>query len=149
MSNLFNREDAADLVVRMSHLKPDKQPLWGKMHAAQMLAHCKGPIQVALGEKQLKRTWFGVLFGWLAKQQLLADAPFKKNLPTDKAYLVSDNRDFIKELQELEHLIERFTNADQQAIANKPHPFFGKMTAEEWGILNWKHLDHHLQQFGV
>jgi hypothetical protein len=29
------------------------------------------------------------------------------------------------------------------------HPMFGKMTADQWGRSMWKHLDHHLRQFGV
>ncbi|MEP6513238.1 MAG: DUF1569 domain-containing protein [Parafilimonas sp.] len=28
-----------------------------------------------------------------------------------------------------------------------PHPFFGKLKAEEWRTLTYKHLDHHLRQF--
>lgn len=29
------------------------------------------------------------------------------------------------------------------------HPFFGKMSAREWGLIGYKHTDHHLRQFGV
>lgn len=149
MNNLFNQEDAGDIVVRLSHLSPGKTPLWGKMSVAQMLAHCQQPLKVSLGEHQVKPTIIGWLFGRMAKRQMLKEKTFKKNLPTVASFIIKDNRDFITELQKLEALIERFTAANQQSVAARKHPFFGRMTPEEWGILNWKHLDHHLRQSGV
>jgi len=149
MNNLFRIEDAGNIVVRLSHLTPTTEALWGKMSVAQMLAHCQVPLQVALGEKQLKRTLIGWLFGGLAKNQMLSEKPLKKNLPTDASFIIKDSRDFTVEIQELESLIQRFAATDPDLIAKKSHPFFGKMTPEEWGTLSWKHLDHHLRQFGV
>ncbi len=30
-----------------------------------------------------------------------------------------------------------------------PHPVFGRLSVDDWGRLSWKHLDHHLRQFGL
>ncbi len=38
---------------------------------------------------------------------------------------------------------------DRIGLSKDPHPFFGNLNSEEWDTLNWKHLDHHLRQFGV
>ena len=119
------------------------------MTVAQMLLHCQQPVKVALGELQLKHSLIGKLFGKMAKRSFLKNETFKKNLPTAPEFLVKDQPAFDKEKQQLKSLVERLLTANQQAISARVHPFFGKMTAEEWGVLNWKHLDHHLQQFGA
>ena len=31
----------------------------------------------------------------------------------------------------------------------KAHPIFGHFTKAQWGQMQYKHLDHHLNQFGV
>lgn len=149
MQDLFSPAVSGKIVSRMEQLKSTSQPLWGKMNVAQMLAHCQAPLQVALKEKKLKRNLFGILFGKMAKKKLTSGKPFPRNLPTDKSFLVTDERKFEEEKSKLITLINRFTAAGGESISKETHPFFGKMTPEEWGILSYKHLDHHLQQFGV
>jgi len=149
MNNLFQATDASRIIERINNLQPTSIPLWGKMNVSQMLAHCHAPLQVALGEKQIKRGLIGFLFGKIAKTQMLKPGDFRKNLPTDPSFIVKDERNFDNAKQELHSLIQRFSAADPQSIAQKKHPFFGMMMAEEWGILQWKHLDHHLKQFGI
>jgi len=90
----------------------------------------------------------GIIFGRWVKQMILSERPFKKGLPTDKSFLITDDRDFNREKNHLTKLVARF-QAEQNRIGKVPHPFFGKMTASEWGTSMYKHLDHHLQQFGV
>jgi hypothetical protein len=34
-------------------------------------------------------------------------------------------------------------------MINEKHPVFGKLTKEQWSKATWKHIDHHLKQFGV
>lgn len=119
------------------------------MTVSQMLAHCQAPIRIATGEQSLKRILVGILFGGIARRQLVKPEPFKKGLPTAKEFIVSDVRDFEKEKALLITSIERFTQKGPQGLTEDPHPFFGRMTETEWDILQWKHLDHHLRQFGV
>jgi len=149
MPNLFNPEAATGIVMRIARLNPCTKPLWGKMNLPQMLAHCKAPLEVALGDRKLKHSFIGFLFGKMAKKQMLQDTAFKKNLPTDAGFVVKNDCDFVSEQQQLLNLIKRFAESDPVNIAARPHPFFGKMTADEWGILAWKHLDHHLRQFAA
>jgi hypothetical protein len=104
---------------------------------------------VGLGEKQLKQSLVGKLFGRMAKKQMLKEGFFKKNLPTDASFVVKDARDFEKEKQLLKIFVQRFAEADTTAMVQRRHSFFGKMTRDEWGVLTWKHLDHHLRQFGA
>jgi len=149
MKTLFQSEEAAGILERLSKLQPGSKPLWGKMNVSQMLAHCQVPLKVALGTHQLRRSLIGILFGGIAKKQMLSDAPFKKHLPTDPSFLIKDERVFEKEKKDLESLIRHFASTDASSVAARRHPFFGSMTPDEWGKLQWKHLDHHFRQFGV
>jgi hypothetical protein len=149
MQNLFQPESATGIVMRIVRLKSTAKALWGKMTVSQMLAHCQAPLQVALGDRKLKHSFIGWLFGKIAKKKMLQEGPFKRNLPTDGSFVVKDDRSFSDEQDKLLTLLRRFAETDPESIAVRIHPFFGKMTTDEWGILQWKHLDHHLRQFGV
>jgi hypothetical protein len=149
MKSLFNPHDNQAIISRINKLSENTRPLWGKMTVAQMVAHAQNPLYVAFGEKKLKQGLIGLLFGKMAKKKLMADAPFKKNLPTAKSFLVKDERNFQAEKNKLLQLVDRFITQGESALTKEPHPFFGKLTTNEWDILQWKHLDHHLRQFGV
>ena len=149
MKDLFDAAAASEIQARLSKLQPDSKPLWGKMNVSQMLAHCIVPLQVALSEVQLKRSLFGKIFGRIAKKRMVSETDFKKNLPTAPQFIVRNERNFISEKQKLQSLIQRFASSDPDSIAKIYHPFFGPMTKKEWGVLQWKHLDHHLRQFGA
>jgi hypothetical protein len=149
MSSLFAAEDAAEIARRLQGLRPETRALWGKMDVAQMLAHCQVALQVALGEVTLKRGLIGILFGGLARKKLTAPGPFGKNLPTGPEFRITDRRDFAAEKAALLALVQRFQRAGPNGLTKKPHPFFGALRSGEWDTLQWKHLDHHLRQFGA
>ncbi|RPI19588.1 MAG: DUF1569 domain-containing protein [Ignavibacteriae bacterium] len=149
MSSLFKIEDNKTVLKRIGKLTPETPAQWGKMNVSQMLAHCCVPFESALGDKKLGRTFFSYLFGAIAKKQLANTKPFRKDMPTDKRFVISDNRNFEQEKKKLISIVERFYNAGPEKISKDPHPFFGKMTPEQWDMLMWKHLDHHLSQFGA
>jgi Protein of unknown function (DUF1569) len=148
MKKMFDPAGNELIKERISKLTADSQPLWGKMTVSQMLAHLQPPIQIAFGQLQLKRGLMGFLFGKIAKKQMLLDKPFKQNLPTVKEFKVAAS-DFETEKNRLLLYIDRFVIEGPAVIANTTHPFFGTLTIEEWDLLEWKHLDHHLRQFGV
>lgn len=149
MKSLFDATDNKEVLDRINKLSPGTKQLWGKMSVAQMLAHAQTTLQVALGERKLKGGLIGFLFGRIAKKQLSGDKPFKQNLPTAPSFIIKDERNFEVEKEKLLDLVNRFGHTDPGEIAKRPHPFFGKMTVSEWDNLQWKHLDHHLRQFGV
>jgi hypothetical protein len=149
MKSMFNTADNREIIERLNKLTPQTAPLWGKMTVAQMLAHCQQPLRVAVGEVKGTQSFIGRLFGGIAKKQLLADKPMKRNLPTDKTFLIKDDRDFNLEKEKLVQLVQKFGEAGPSVLTKDPHPFFGKLSAEEWDKLTWTHLHHHLQQFGV
>ena len=131
VKNLFDPVVKQQIIDRINTLTPATQRLWGKMDVAQMLAHCQMPLGVAVR---------------LVKKKLFNDQPFKQNLPTDKSFKMTDPKDFEKEKQGLLQMIRGFS---EESMTNEPHPFFGRMTNTEWSKGTWKHLDHHLRQFGA
>ncbi len=149
MKSLFSDEAVAEIKTRIEELQAENNPQWGEMNASQMLAHCKFPILVALGEIRLEKpNVFKKLLFSLFKSSLYNDKPWKKNLPTTKIFIVTDEKDFNFEKTELLKEISDFHNKKTQ-IDWPPHPLFGSFTQEQWGKMQYKHLDHHLTQFAV
>ena len=148
MISLRDTAENKNILQRLEQLRGDASPRWGKMNPAQMLVHCQRPLLVAAGKLPLKRGLLGRLFGRMAKKKFItSDAPFNQNSPTDPRFLDSDAQDFERERDELVGLVQAFAGVG--ATTRDPHPFFGPLTPEEWDRLMWKHLDHHLRQFGV
>ena len=150
MATLFDAATATDVRARLSQLRPDSERGWGKMTPAQMLAHCSAGVELALGENRPKRLLIGRLLGPLVKRSLIVNQrAMRRNAPTDKSLLVTDDREFSVEAERLRALVHRFSAAGPAACTTHPHPFFGSLTPDEWGALMYVHLDHHLRQFGL
>lgn len=149
MKNLFDKEAYFEILARISKLKEGSAREWGKMEVAQMLAHCKEPFKVPLSDQPTPRLFMGRLLGWMMKSKLYNESPWGKNLPTAPNFKIKDDRDFETEKKGLTDLITQFHMAGPGGINTFPHPFFGKLTNEQWGKSMYKHMDHHLHQFGV
>ena len=150
MKNLYEPAAAKEIKDRIARLGPNNERQWGKMNAAQAMAHCAITMEWAVGDKTEPRMLLGRIFGPMVKSMALKDeAPMGKNAPTAKSLLVKDDRDLSKECFRLSALVERFAAAGPQGCTTNPHTFFGQMTPDEWSQLMYKHLDHHLRQFGV
>lgn len=146
MKNLFDDEPRQEIIDRVNKLKPDSKPLWGKMSVAQMLAHNVIPMELALQNPKPARQFMGRIFGGMVRKKLLASEPFKKNGFTPKEFRIDSEKDFNSQKEKLLSLVNKFQKGN---IKDTVHPFFGDMTETEWGMLQYKHLNHHLQQFGV
>jgi hypothetical protein len=145
--NLFDASVRKDIIDRINKLTPGSKALWGKMNVSQMLAHVQMPIGIAYGTHQPKGSFLLRLIGPLFKSKLWDENPYKQSLPTDPTFIMTgSDKDFEKEKQQLLNMIDRFSDS---TIVGERHPVFGKLTKENWSKATWKHLDHHLKQFGV
>src|SRR5687767_3480754 len=149
MNNLFNPADVSQILERIEKLTPNSQRQWGKMNVAQMMAHCNISLETAMGQRVIKRLFIGRIIGSLIKRSVLTEKPFKKNSPTDKTYIFPADLVFEEQKTKAIKSIQKFLEGGPAHTTKHPHPFFGKYTPEQWAILEWKHLDHHLRQFGV
>ena len=144
--SLFDDAVYREVTDRINQLEPGIQPEWGKMSVGQMLAHCAEVVEVANG-KELEGTPFYVkLLGPLIKRMIVSEKPFPKKGKTHPQYEVHDSMDFHAQKERLVHAIDELRSGGP---APREHPLMGHMTAEEVGWGNYKHLDHHLRQFGV
>jgi hypothetical protein len=145
--NLFEPAVKQEIEARINKLTSQSLPKWGKMNVAQMLAHLQEPMAIALDGKSVKVNWLMKMIFPLFKSKLWDDQPYKQNLPTSPSFITyGSEKDFEKEKQGLLIMVSRFTEAN---ILSDRHPVFGKLTKENWSKATWKHIDHHLQQFGV
>ena len=147
MKSLLNDETVKEIKERINQLSPNQQALWGKMNVAQTLHHCQFPLQIALQKEypRVKPNWFAKFF---FKKAMYNDKPWGKNLPTVPSFRVSVQKAFDQEKSELLKLVDEFS-AKKDTIKWQPHPIFGNFTTQQWGQMQYKHLDHHLQQFNV
>lgn len=149
MNNLFNPDDVSGILERIEKLSPDSQRQWGKMNVAQMLAHCHKSMETAMGDNTIPRLFIGRILGPFVRNSAISAKPFPKNSPTDKSYVFTNEKDFVSEKTNTMNSIRRFFDGGAEGCTKVPHPFFGKFTPDEWAVFQWKHLDHHLRQFGV
>ena len=150
MRNLYEPSDAHEIRERIARLTPESPRQWGKMNAPQALAHCAASMEWAVGDRIPPRMFLASLLGRAIKWKVLGnDAPFRRDSPTAPDLVVTDPRNLAAERDRLIALIDRFTTAGRTGCTAHPHSFFGHMTPDEWGILTYKHLDHHLRQFGA
>ena len=149
MKSIFNEADNIEILNRISLLTSSSTPVWGKMNVSQMLAHCSEGLKMATGELTPKRVPFPIsILGKLLKNTALGNTDFRKNSPTAAELTIANSKDFAKEKERLSAAVKSLYALGEQGIQEEIHPFFGKLTQKEWGILNYKHLDHHLRQFG-
>lgn len=150
MKSLYNSNDVEEFIGRINKITATTKPQWGKMNAAQVMAHCTAPLKMAHGEIKSKRGLISFLFGKSAKKKYTnPETQFGKNLPTDPNFIFPDANQFEEERQKLIAKLNEFAAKGKAGITTQPHSFFGSMSPEEWDIIQSKHLDHHLKQFGV
>lgn len=149
MNNLFDQSDVSEILKRVDKLTANSQRQWGKMNVAQMLAHCNVSVETAMGRNFINRLFIGRIIGSFLKPKVLGEKPFGKNSPTDKSYIFKADLKFEEERSKVTASIKKFFEGGPSQCTTHPHPFFGKFTPEEWAVFQWKHLDHHLRQFGV
>ena len=149
MKSLFQPAAADDVIARIDRLQPTTSHLWGKMDVAQMMAHCSATLDSASGRLVLPRMLIGRILGPFVRPQFINDRPFSKNGPTDKKFVIADQRDFAQEQAQLKLRIRQFHEGGEAKCTRHPHCFFGPLTPPEWATGMYKHLDHHLRQFGV
>lgn len=143
---LLNDEDRSRLIQRLQRVRPDARPAWGTLDAPRMLCHVADQMRVALGDLSTKPVHT------FASRTLLkflvvntGFAPPRGKVQTAPEMLTSRPAGWEEDLSACVELAERVATGSARAV----HPAFGPLSPEEWGRLCWKHLNHHLVQFGV
>jgi Protein of unknown function (DUF1569) len=149
LPDIFDPAVTAQLIRRIESVSQATKPAWGKMNAAQMLAHCCVVYRQIRGEigagpwllRTLARTFF--------KKSVVGDEPFKQNLPTAKAFIIRNPQEFARERERLITYVREIHAEGAAAFEGRTSLTWGPMSAREWSNLLYKHLDHHLRQFSA
>lgn len=149
MKSLFDSDDRESILARLSKLEPGAERQWGKMSQAQMLAHCSAAMEVATGDKPRRQAFIGKVFAPFVRSSLLGEKPFSRNSPTDPTFVMTEEKEFEAEKRRLTGLVTRFCDRGPEKASAQIHSFLGRLKGEEWGVMMYKHLDHHLRQFGA
>lgn len=149
LPTLFVPRDREALARRLAQLEPVSPRRWGSMDPVQMLDHCAAGLEVALGDRPARQTLLGRLVTPLILGRVLGPHPFRRNLPTEATWASGDPGAFEAQRLRLATLVDRFVQRGPEGAETAVHPFFGRLGGARWGRLTYKHLDHHLRQFGV
>lgn len=150
LPNIFTSEVADKMIARINNLSSQSQPKWGKMTVGQMLAHCCVTYEYVY-ENKYKKPGFvmKLILTNFIKKHIVNEAPYKQSLRTAPDFLITDERAFEKEKERLVGYIRRTQDAGEAFFDGKESHSFGVLNKTEWNNMFYKHLDHHLNQFGV
>jgi uncharacterized protein DUF1569 len=149
MKSLFDPDVFRHTVTRIETLPPAASRQWGKMTPAQMLEHSTRALEMACGKGPQKQVLLGKLIGWTVRRNFVGEKPFSKNGPTGPQFIVHDEPDFAATKKRLLAIMREFQTLGENGCDGHVHAFFGRMSGVEWGVTQYKHLDHHLRQFGA
>jgi hypothetical protein len=148
MNTFWDRRTREEIFRRIERLTPDARAQWGRLNVAQMLAHLNDAMRMAIGELPVRAKNTPLRYPPI-KQLIVYAMPFPKSAPTAPELLARcDAACFADEQAAFRPLAERL--AAKPAGEGWPeHPAFGRLTHTAWGVLSFRHTDHHLKQFGV
>ncbi|GAB1356335.1 hypothetical protein MASR1M29_05020 [Cloacibacterium normanense] len=151
MQNVFDAKDAQEYINRINNLTPETQRKWGKMSVDQVLAHLNVAYDLTFTPEKFPKPSFiaKFLLSKFVKPKITNEIPYKQSLPTSPAFIIADERNYEEEKAKLIGNIQRAQQLGREAFEGKENINFGKMTAQDWNNMFAKHLNHHLEQFGV
>ena len=149
MKTIFDKTAHDELLERLCKLEMSSERQWGKMSPSQMVEHVARAVEMAMGKKPMKRMLIGKLMSRFFRKEYLGEQQFQPNRPTGAGLLVRDDPDFEPTRTRLLALITELHHYGESATDGNVHPFFGTLTGKQWGETQYKHVDHHLRQFGV
>lgn len=148
MKTVWHDATRREIGDRLTRLTADRKADWGRMSSQQMLCHLNRSIAMATGELAVPGRWTPFRLPIL-KQFILYYAPFPKNVPTAPELRVTSTPNaWEREVADFSATLDRFA-ARRQETGWPPHPAFGPLSAQQWGVLVYRHVDHHFRQFGV
>lgn len=146
MKSIWDASARENIEQRLARLKPDTPPRWGKFTAPQMVCHLSEAVRMAIGDLPVKprKTPFK---HFPLKQIIIYVVPLPRSAPTAPELLAGAPQEWNGEVQRFRDLLRKFAGDSHHRFSD--HPAFGKLSRRGWGVLGYKHIDHHLRQFGV
>ena len=148
MGSILNETDRAEILNRMRTLTAGSTGRWGTLDVVGMLQHLRLSARMTLGDLEVPSANKRVFQMFPLKHLILYVFPFPKGAPTAPALKPVDAASFDEERAALLELLQRIGTGPHEGEGPE-HPLFGPLTWREWGVVTYKHADHHLKQFGA
>lgn len=150
MKNIFTEVITKETIARIENLSIESKPLWGKMSVAQMLAHLSVQYEMVYTDLHKKpNAIIKFILKTFIKKAVVSNKPFPKNGRTAPQFIIANKRDFQTEKKRLIAFLTKTQQLGENEFNGRESHSFGKLNAQEWNNIFYKHLDHHLNQFGV
>jgi oxepin-CoA hydrolase/3-oxo-5,6-dehydrosuberyl-CoA semialdehyde dehydrogenase len=136
----------------LAGLREDARAAWGAMTAHQMVEHLAWVFEVSIGQATVecfvpearRERWKAFLYDAAPMPREFRNPALVAGLPPPRHAGLAEAR------EALAVVVERFLEcARATPAATHTHPTFGPLTAEEWSRSHFKHVFHHLEQFGL
>ena len=149
--SIYDDATTLELFRRLDSLTAQTPGLWGKMSIAQMLKHCAIPYKAIMDNGNIKKGhWYiRIIAKLFFKKSMVNEVDYPHNLPTAKHFITHDQPDFSSSRELLKNAIRESHAKGETFYEGRVHPWIGQLTAREWSNMLYKHLDHHLRQFGA
>ncbi len=149
LPSIFDKKVHEEFIQRIDNLTHESKAKWGKMNVSQMLAHLNVSYDLAY-ERIVPKYNFLMKFmlKTMVKKMVTNEVTYKPNGRTAPVFVIADERDFVKEKTRLIENMNQAFNDGKSFFEGRISVSFGKMTSQEWSNQFYKHLDHHLRQFG-
>jgi hypothetical protein len=150
MKNIFDQKVTTEIINRIRLLNASSQPAWGKMSVGKMLAHCSVTYELIYDNKHPKAgSAKKLLLKLFVKNTVVNEKPYKKSSPTAPEFIIKEDKNFDNEKKRLIDYITKTQQLGENHFEGKESNSFGKLNKTEWNNMFYKHIDHHLTQFGV
>lgn len=150
LPNVFSEKISREVIQRINQLEPATVPVWGKMSVDQMLAHCNVSYEMVYENVHAKPNFLmKIMLKLFVKPMVTGTGPYKHNSPTAPAFVIKTKKDFDEERKRLIGYVRMTQQLGEDYFDNKISDSFGKLSKDQWNNYFYKHLDHHLSQFGV
>lgn len=143
-----------DLFSLLDDINQGTQAKWGKMNAQQMVEHLvdffnvsteKIKFDLVTPEEHLPKF----------KEFLLSDKQFRENTKAPASVIGEEPlplrcKTYEEAVGKLHEAVDRYeAHFENNPQKTTMHPVFGLLNFDEWVLLHYKHVTHHLRQFGI
>ena len=148
MGSILNEADRTAISNRLRSLSVSSARRWGTLDVTGMLQHLRRSALMCVGELSVPSANKRAFHKFPLKHVILYVLPFPKGAPTAPALKCDAAASFEEERAALLELLERIGTGLREGMG-PDHPLFGPLSWREWGVVTYKHSDHHLKQFGA
>jgi hypothetical protein len=150
LPDAFDATVTDQLLARLARLQADARPRWEALNPTEMVRHCHATYEHAEGRQLPHLSPLGRLLNrWIIRRHIVSARPFREDRPPAAELHPTSATELVEARRSLEATVRQVHGSDPAAFEGRIHPLYGPLSARQWSTLFWKHLDHHLRQFGV